>query len=185
MAEMTDYAQPLRAIGQALEVLNIQAFEMEVTKDKFFVRGTVGDLDTNRWKQKDVQSKIRSVWGALMESDHADHQEDSWSRKGGRRSIDLCYTLEDVERLEGVGRARRGNSQAKADITSLSQILRSVGGYLSKKSASLIKVTRETKLVTVEYETSLGNRMKETFSAQDLYDLWVGMYLQRVERMAH
>ena len=185
MAEMTGYAQPLRAIGQALEVLNIQAFEMEAADDKFFVRGTVGDVNTNRSKQKYRESKIRAVWGALTESAYADHQEDSRSGKAGRRSIDLYYTLLDVERLEGAGRARRGNSEAMADATSLSQILRCVGGYLSKKSASLIKVTRETQLVTVEYETSLGSRMKETFSAQDLYDLWVGMYLQRVERMAH
>jgi hypothetical protein len=36
--------------------------------------------------------------------------------------------------------------------------------------------------VAVEYETSLGSKMKETFAVRDLYDLWVRMYLQRQGR---
>ena len=37
MAAMTGYAQPLRAIGQALEILKVQGFEMEQVGEDFVV----------------------------------------------------------------------------------------------------------------------------------------------------
>ena len=45
-----------------------------------------------------------------------------------------------------------------------------------------LKITRAGENVEVEYETSLGSRMRETFGVGDLYDLWVRMYLQRQGR---
>ncbi len=171
MAEVTDYAQPLRAIGQALEVLDVKGFELETAGDKFFIRGSLARAKDQR------ANKIRAAWDALQAGDR--------SGSDGPSSIELHYTLSDVERLEAEGRSRRGNSAAMADASRLSQSLRSIGGYLSKKSASLVKLTREMEFVTLEYETSSGNRIKDTFSVKDLYDLWVGMYLQRAERTAH
>lgn len=180
MAEMVGYAQPLRAIGQALEVLNIQGFEMEAARGEFFIRGVATGAEAGRSRDH-ATSKIHAVWGALPHFGHAERPRvDS-----PETSLELHYTSQDVARLDAEGRSRRGTSNTEAEATSLSQVLRCIGGYLNKKSSSLLKITREADSVVLEYQTSSGNRMKDTFSVKDLYDLWVGMYLQRSGRAAH
>jgi hypothetical protein len=149
MVGVTGYSQPLRAIGQALEVKNIQSFEMEPVGDIFIVRGSLP----------------------------------SASKSGEQNTqIELRYSLHDIDRLQIQGRSRRVGSGKSAEASSLSQILRCIDGYLHQKCARLLKLTRALDSVAVEYETSLGNAMKETFAVGDLYDLWVRMYLQRQER---
>ena len=99
--------------------------------------------------------------------------------------MELCYKVEDVERLDEEGRTHRGRGQSVGDAWSLSQILRSIGAYLNQKRARLSKIVRDADSVTVEYETTVGSQMKETLAMRDLYDLWVRMYLHRAERTSH
>lgn len=173
------YDRSFRVIGQALEILNIQNFEMEPAGDDFYISGSVpvtanDDILSSRYNSA-------SVWGALP-----GRGDQLWSGKGSNlisfSRIDLCYTVQDVQRLEKEGRARRGSSQDSADASSLSQVLRSIGAYLNQKRASLCKISREADSLAVEFKTSMGSRIKETLTLKDLYDLWVRMYLQRSER---
>jgi hypothetical protein len=170
MSELTGYAQPLRAIGQALETLNIQSFEMEPVGDDFFVRGNVPVTSPQL---------RRTVWGQFP-SENGEKGEDTEVKVDS--PVELLYELKDIERLEERGRARRINPHGTADPTSLSQVLRCIGAYLNQKRARLLKLSREAESVLVEYETSLGTNMKEMLSPSELYDLWVRMYLQRTER---
>jgi hypothetical protein len=177
MVGMTGYAQTLRAIGQALETLNIQDFDMEPEGDDFYVRGNV-PIAANRDLLSDQcgAEELRAIWGDEFGDRQARSDLSMLSR------IELCYTARDVERLEEEGRSRRGNSQKNADASSLSQILRCIGAYLNQKRARLCKISRESEFVAIEYETSLGSPIRETLAVKDLYDLWVRMYLQRSER---
>jgi hypothetical protein len=84
--------------------------------------------------------------------------------------------------LEEEGRSRRGRSEVMADAASVSQVLRCIGAYLNQKRARLYKVTRDIDHVMVEYQSSIGSRRKEAFAPNDLYDLWVRMYMQRSTR---
>ena len=176
---MTGYSQPLRAMGQALEVINIQAFEMEIAGNNIFIRGHMPVASPD--EQRDVD-QLRVIWGAPPGA------QDGFPEPQRRDSntvaqIDLCYTELDIERLEEEGRSRRGTSHAAAaDAWSLSQILRSIGAYLNQKRARLCKITRDSDHLMVEYESSIGSIRKEAFAANDLYDLWVRMYLQRSTR---
>lgn len=179
MNEMTGYAQPLRAIGQALETLNIQSFEMEPVGEDFFIRG---NLPTSAVLLDGVLTadKVRRViWG-----ENGKHDKDSDSTGPTVQSaIELLYGAKDVERLEAEGRSRRINPHGTANPSSLSQVLRCIGAYLNQKRARLVKLSRDAESVSVEYETSLGTNIKEMLSLSDLYDLWVRMYLQRAERI--
>jgi hypothetical protein len=172
MSEMTGYAQPLRAIGQALETLNIQSFEMEPVGDDFFVRGNV-PVTSPQLRQ--------TIWGKFP-SENGEKREDNATELKVDSPVELLYELKDIERLEEEGRSRRINPHGTANPTSLSQVLRCIGAYLNQKRARLLKLSREAESVLVEYETSLGTNMKEMLSASELYDLWVRMYLQRAER---
>jgi len=160
MAGVTDYTQPLRAIGQALEGMNIRSFELEPVGEEFILRGTVPG-----------SSQGRTLYNPREQS-----------YLGGLTQIELRYSLREIDLLEKAGLSRRGDFGKPADASSLSQVLRCIGGYLQQKCAHLVKVTRALDSVAVEYETSLGSKMKETFAVRDLYDLWVRMYLQRQGR---
>jgi hypothetical protein len=181
VAGMMGYAQPLRAIGQALEVLNIQDFEMEPEGDDYFVRGHM-PLANNAFGNQCNADKLETIWGALPVSEKGGEKD--WRPDLATLSrIELCYTVQDVELLEKAGRSRRGRSGKMADAASLSQVLRCIGAYLNQKRARLCKITREIDCVAIEYETSLGSKMEESLALKDLYDLWVRMYLQRSARI--
>ena len=94
----------------------------------------------------------------------------------------LQFTLQDIQQLESEGRARRTDGQQMANASSLSQVLRCLGAYLNQKRARLLKLRRDGEAVLIEYESSLGSQMKESFSANGLYDMWVRKYLQRAGR---
>jgi hypothetical protein len=174
MSEITGgYAQPLRAIGQALETLNIQSFEMEPVGDDFFVRGNIPVTSA------DLR---RTIWGKTRSETGEKGADGNATELKVNSPVELLYELKDIERLEEQGRSRRINPHGTADPTSLSQVLRCIGAYLNQKRARLLKLSREAESVLVEYETSLGTNMKEVLSLSELYDLWVRMYLQRTER---
>lgn len=174
MAEVM-YSQPLRAIGQDLESLHVQSFEMEPVGDLIMVRGAAPAASKRQLSAR--LSAGKASWDKALDSGNS--QQTPREESG---QIKIFYSAEDVDLLEREGRLRRGASGKAADASSLSQTLRCVGGYLHQKCARLLKVMREPESVTLEYETSLGNRMRETFAVRDLYDLWVRMYLQRQAR---
>jgi hypothetical protein len=179
MTAMIGYAQPLRAIGQALETLNLQSFELEPIGEDFYVRGTLTRSDVV------TPDKLSAIWGKIPGFDHPTRERRSTSGAEGVVPIELHYTIRDVDRLEQEGQARRVDPHRMPDTGSLSQVLRSVGAYLNQKRARLLRLWRDAESVSIEYETSLGSKLKETLAVAELYDLWVRMYVQRAEREGH
>lgn len=184
MAEVSGYAQVLRAIGQALETLRVRSFELAPSGDDFVVRGTVALAAASPSPNPVNRHTFRVVWGPVNDAENFDPTQSKAVASEPLSAVDLHYTVQDIERLEYEGQARRQDPHRLADATSLSQVLRCMGAYLNQKCARLLKLAREDDVLTLEYETSLGSLMKESFSASGLYDLWVRMYLQRADRVA-
>jgi len=178
-----DYAWPLRAIGQALELLKMESFELEPDGDDFVVRGKV----TVRGGGADVES--------------AESRNLRFSREGERNleapdaepattpaivnQLDLCYTLKDVDRLEQQGQARRGEAPAVAETPGLSRLLRTIGAYLDEKPARLVKIAKDGESVTVVYETLSGIRFEEKLDGATLCDWEALMFNKRTSRGFH
>jgi hypothetical protein len=182
MTGMIGYARPLRAIGQALETLNLQSFELEPIGEDFYVRGTLTRPDADLSYDVVTQDKLSAVWGKIPGFDYPERERHSRNGAAVVAPIELHYTIRDVDRLEQEGQARRVDPHRMPDTVSLSQVLRCVGAYLNQKRARLLRLWRDAESVSVEYETSLGNKLKETLAVAELYDLWVRMYMQRAER---
>jgi len=96
--------------------------------------------------------------------------------------MELSYSESDVERLEREGRSQRAQDHGMTDSSRLSQGLRVIGSYLSQKYCRLIRISRKGESFEVDYESSVGSRYSEQFSAADLYGLWVRFYVQRSVR---
>jgi hypothetical protein len=185
MSGMMGYAQPLRAIGQALETLNLTSFELEPAGEDFYVKGIVAASHPELSEDRLSLEKLSAVWGQLSETERADRDLGETKAAPVLTPIELQYTMKDVDRLEQEGQAKRSDPHRVPDTSRLSQVLRCVGAYLNQKPARLVKIARNAEAVSVEYETSLGSIHKETLAVSEVYDLWVRMYMQRAERESH
>ena len=135
MYSIADYAQPLRAIGQALETLKVQAFEMEPAGEAYFIRGATVINDSEPTLPQASPENSRSVWGGVAGQKSTFINAPQGAAATSR--IELNYTPKDVERLETEGRAKRGGAVKMAVPSSLSQLLRCIGAYLTQKLARL------------------------------------------------
>jgi hypothetical protein len=152
------YARALRAIGQALETLEVADFNFEPDGDSYLVTGTSSGNSRRISRKADPTAPVSD--------------------------IAVSYSPGDVERLEREGRNQRANVHGTTDSSRLSQALRVIGSYLSQKYSCLLRISRKGESFEVQYQSSLGSQFSENFSAADLYDLWVRFYLQRSMRAA-
>lgn len=181
MDQSTKYAQLLRAIGQALEVLNFGSFEMTFEREGVQVRGSVHSGEEQQKARAIRKNLVRYVWDAVPTTSVSDDEMElalaSWPTQ-----MELRYTPKDFYRLDEEGKKQRQNPPAVTDVARLSQLLRTIGSYVETKSGRLVKITRQEDSLHIEYETADGEKHEETVSAASLYDFWVLTYLRRKDR---
>ena len=156
------YAQSLRVIGQALETLQINAFALKTASDKFIVQD---------WELSILKNIADEVWSGAGSA--------QTSFTDAKASDLLVYDGSDTERLEDIGRRRRGLNGEGCGIASG---LRVVGDYLDKQKAVAFTIQWSTALVTVKYKTAAGSLKEANFTLQNLQDFGRGMYLRRWSR---
>lgn len=98
--------------------------------------------------------------------------------------VALVYSVADIEELERQGQARRSENPAALDLLTLSQMLRSFGGYLDSKSIILLRMTNNESagaeaVFKIEGKTERGERLVDERTAAAIYDMGVNMYKQR------
>jgi len=98
--------------------------------------------------------------------------------------VTIHYTLKDLDELEHAGVARRGDVAQARDFLNQVQVFRTIGGYLDKNEARLIRITNNAPsgkeaLFQVEYVTRDGEHMVDDHAGSALYDMCVTMYKQR------
>jgi hypothetical protein len=90
----------------------------------------------------------------------------------------------DIDELDRVGEDKRGEPPLAKDFLNQIQIFRTIGGYLDKNEARLIRITNndapgKDSIFTVEYITRDGEHMVDDRAGSALYDMCVVMYKQR------
>jgi hypothetical protein len=175
---MVEYAQSLRSIGQALESLRVEDFDLEVDGEAFLVRCSVPWPKEAITEQPDQASLLRHIWGVLPR-DSTLVLNMSITSRFKATDIDLCYTLKDVDRLDEEGKAKRSDHPVETHAPTVSQFLRTIGTYVSQKPARLLKISRRNDSIAIQYESPSGEKNDESLSEGDLYDLWMWMSMKR------
>jgi hypothetical protein len=98
--------------------------------------------------------------------------------------VTLHYTLNDVEQLNREARKRNDHNFAVKDFLSLSEILWTIGTYVTNKGARLVTVsnnasTERMPVVKIEYETVQGDRVVDDRTGSAIYELCVSVYKLR------
>ena len=179
--DIVGYERLLRVIGQALEKHRFSSFELTPAGEGFFIRGQFEPAPKGSLTDR-TASRIRSLLDRMPNRGGRDGIEPGFPSSGAKGPSELLLTLDDIERLDADGRARRVDSQQMVNTSSLPQVLRCLGAYLNQKRASLLKLSSQGDELLLEYQTSLGSRRQASFSATAIYDIWVRMYLQRAGR---
>ena len=98
--------------------------------------------------------------------------------------VEIQYTSADLRELNALGEEQRGRSGPAKEFLSQVQILRTIGGYLDRNRASLLRITNnvssgEDFSLRVEYLSVDGEPTVDDRSGAAIYDLCIAMYKQR------
>ena len=174
------YEHILRAIGQGLEAVSLEAFDLEVVEDTFSIRG----IPTRKESEKSTIAPLNTFKKAFLSICHspiksAPSETPAERVPGSPRLLRLQFTQADIDKLERDGQALRSDWEPSPLSHSLPQVLRTVGWYVDDKKGQLHKVSRNGETVSVSYTGSLGTHKTETLALMEIYDMWVHLYKRR------
>jgi hypothetical protein len=98
--------------------------------------------------------------------------------------VTIEYTFNDLQDLDRSGEGKRGKSPTSKEFLNQVQIFRTIGNYIDKNEALLIRITNndvtgKDSLFKVEYLTRDGERVVDDRAGAAIYDMCVTMYKQR------
>ena len=177
-----DYSRHLRAIGQDLENLHLTAFNLECTGSAYlvWVRSDPRSENSNP-RFRISRSRLQKLWRNKTQPNVLGHEE-SYTLPSAQTGRRLRYSVPDLDRIEREQRARRHHQNGTADGHSLPQLMRTVGDMIGQKSERLLGISWQELSVSTVVETTEGRKVIDVLRPDNLYDLWVKMFLRRDNR---
>jgi len=169
------YQNVLRAIGQGLETLDVNSFDLEVSDDHFVVCG-----EGKKHRAVDAsKSKLKKSFLSLL-LNVTKHRTAQTAGSQPFHFSGLTFTQRDIELLERKGQLLQTNLESGApNPHRLSQILRTVGAYLDQDRCRLFKLSWHNGIFTLWHINRHGVESKDILSPVALYDQWVHQYKHR------
>jgi hypothetical protein len=176
----TSLGQELRAVGQGLESLDVEDFDLRAEGQGYFALGMSrtaanAPAPTAAGLKQAFQNAWHSFTGQIDKTDTAS--------KTTAVALRVLVTPEGILRLESEGKAKRNEDSAGVpNLSKLAQILRMVGEYVDGKSSRLLKARKRRDRISFEYETASNKRVTEEWNIVQLYEFWLKASDQRQER---
>lgn len=177
-----DFSRHLRIIGQDLENLQLETFNLEFTGDAYllWVRPESATASSNPLLRVS-RSRLQKLWKNRVQH-RSIGQEESYTRSDAQPARRLRYTIQELERIERERRLQRRRASGSTDGHGLSQLLRTVGALIEQRNERLLGVSWQELSVSLVVETVQGRKEIDVYRPDNLYDLWVKMYLKRDTR---
>lgn len=173
--------QELRAVGQGLESLDVDDFDLQSEGEGYFAlgmpraAGNAPNAPTPAGLKQLFQNAWHSCTGQIDKTDSASKTNSAVWR--------VLFTPEGILRLDREGKAKRNEDSAGVpNLNKLAQILRMVGEYVDAKSGRLLKARKRGDRISFEYETAPNKRITEEWNLVQLYEFWLKASNQRQER---
>ncbi|MEX0801776.1 MAG: hypothetical protein WD688_00380 [Candidatus Binatia bacterium] len=167
----------LRTLGQQLQQQRIDTFNLQCTADGYSIWSPDDNLArSSRSFFIFGGGPLEKWWGVR------DQARDGYAATAARPAQRLDYSLEELARMESRARFARGQIRGCADGHSLSQLLRTIGSLVYQRNHRLLGISWRDPSVCIVVETAQGKREIDVFRPDNLYDIWVRMYLRRDNR---
>jgi hypothetical protein len=173
-----NYSTILRVIGQALEPLRPQTYEVVCYADCYLVRCRVAE---DRQGKKEEEKTARRLPAFLrLWRDAKDSSTGAKQDEGPSMNVEFLYSAEELKRLDEERKRPRHDPNAMPEPHSHSNTLRAVGDFLDRKSdAKLLFVSQHGQVVVILYQTASGARKLEEYPIATLYEFSVKRYVKR------
>jgi hypothetical protein len=172
-----NYSKILRVIGQRLEPLRPETYEVVCYGNCYLVRCLVKE-DSQGNKQ---EKKIRGLAAFLRlwrEPENPGIGEKP--NKGTSMNVEFLYSLEELNHEDEERKEPRRDPNAMPDPYSLSNTLRAVGAFLDRKpDTKLLFASNRGQEIVILYETKGGVRHLEEYPISAIYEVWVKEYVKR------
>jgi hypothetical protein len=171
-AQPANYPRDLRAIGQELEKRRFTTFNLTCSGDAYFVWSTeiIASPRLNDLASTEGES------GAQFRNGNTD---DPAMKLLLDRLVGFQFNADEVERLERQGVQNRRQESGVSNGSHLSHLLRTVGEQVHRRNQRLLAIAWQARRIGVVAETVGGRCEMKILRSDNLYDLWVRMYLQR------
>lgn len=177
-----DYPRHLRVIGQELETLRLKTFNLECTADAYLVWSSSGAVETDDHPTSRVsKNRLQKLWKTKAQPRSRGHEE-RFTLPSSLLTKRYRYSFRDIERMEYESRSHRRRKTSMTDGHRLSQLLRTVGAVVGQRRERLLGISWQDFSISVVVETTQGQRQIDVFRPDNVYDLWVRMYLRRDNR---
>src|SRR5262245_9437494 len=172
------YRRSLRAIGQGLEALCVEEFDLVARNYHYIIEGRCKLIKT------EAPPKPSSIMDAFSFF-RRNSKTHSSTRTPVKRLLSsfqftgLRISGRDIVRFEREGKGHNSNPTGELSPQSISQTLRLAGSYLDHKKSRLLKISWCSQSLTLWHRDGFGVESREIFTPVNLYDLWVHQYKQR------
>jgi hypothetical protein len=173
-----NYSKILRVVGQKLEPLRPETYEVVCYGDCYLVRCRVKEDSQSK---KEEEKKVRGLAAFLrLWREPENPRIDEQPHEGTSMNVEFLYSLEELSHEDEEGKEPRHDANAMPDPYSLSNTLRAVGAFLDRKpDAKLLFASNRGQEVVILYETKHGVRNLEEYPISALYEFQVKEYIKR------
>jgi len=169
-ARRVNYPRDLRAIGQELEKRGFKTFNLKCSGDAYFVWSTETLAPSGLSDPAITASGAQFSYGNPV---------DPAMKMLLDRIVGFQFNADEVARLEREGMQNRRQGSGVSNRGRLSHLLRTVGEQVYRRNQRLLAVAWQERQIGVVAETAGGRCELNVLRSDNLYDLWVRMYLQR------
>jgi hypothetical protein len=170
------HARALRAIGQDLSGLFPEHVEISLLGKDFHVVGRY--VPRTKGSKASPQGGVfaERVWKGVF---HGQRSVQANEIAVEPVNFDRTYTQDEIKHLDEIGASQRKGTAKTPDIYSLSEMLRMVGRIIDAAGGRLVRLSRDTRRVTVEYHDGNDVLQKSEMSSLELYKLQQQYYAER------
>jgi hypothetical protein len=173
-----NYSRILRVVGQKLEPLRPETYEVVCYGNCYLVRCRVKETSQGK---KEEEKKVRGLAAFLRlwrEPENPGIAEKP--NEGTSMNVEFLYSFEELSSQDEELKEPRHDANAMPDPYSLSNTLRAVGEFLDRKAnAKLLFARNHGQEVVILYETKHGVRNLEQYPISAIYEFQVKEYIKR------
>jgi hypothetical protein len=173
-----NYSRILRVVGQTLEPLRPETYEVVCYGNCYLVRCRVKEDSQGK---KEEEKKVRGLAAFLrLWREPKNPGIGEKPNEGTSMNVEFLYSFEELSRQDEELKEPRRDANAMPDPYSLSNTLRAVGEFLDRKAdAKLLFACSHGQEVVILYETKHGARNLEQYPISALYEFQVKAYIKR------
>ena len=173
--------QELRIVGQGLESLDVEDFDLQGEGLGYFALAVPRRHAASAPNTAELWNMLRTPWRSLTGQRSSTRE----FLKVGPGVLRIQFTTEGMLKLEAAGITKRNpNSTGVPDFTKLAQPLRMVGEHLDANSAHLLNISKRGDRIAFAYAIGPTDKRMEEWKLSHLMEMWMGAYQQRHSQVA-